>query len=260
MILRLVLGDQLNYEHSWYQETTDDVCYFMAEMRQETDYTIHHIQKVVAFFLSMRNFSNWLQSKGFETEYYEILDSRNQQELVLNLQQIILEKKITKFEYQLPDEFRLDQQLSAFCNTLNIPFQVYDTEHFLAERYEVSNFFEGKKQYVMEYFYRYMRKKYDILMISDKAPEGGKWNFDQSNRKKWKGDHLIPPEKIFSKNVENVTAEIEKAGIKTMGNIDKRHFPWPVNRKESLELLTYFKEQLLSHFGDYQDAMHTDHR
>ena len=36
------------------------------------------------------------------------------------------------------------------------------------------------------------------------------------------------------------------------------NFNWPVNRQESLELLDHFCSQLLIHFGDYQDAMHTD--
>ena len=61
--LRLLLGDQLNSEHSWFDEVNPDVMHVMAEMRQETDYVKHHIQKVVAFFLSMRNFASHLKSK-----------------------------------------------------------------------------------------------------------------------------------------------------------------------------------------------------
>jgi len=48
--LRLILGDQLNHQHSWFQEEQDDTIYVLMEMRQETDYTVHHIQKVVGFF------------------------------------------------------------------------------------------------------------------------------------------------------------------------------------------------------------------
>ena len=44
--LRLILGDQLNAAHPWFESVTDDVVYLMAEMRQETDYAPHHIQKV----------------------------------------------------------------------------------------------------------------------------------------------------------------------------------------------------------------------
>ena len=45
--LRLLLGDQLNAAHPWFDTASDNVVYFMAEMRQETDYAPHHIQKVL---------------------------------------------------------------------------------------------------------------------------------------------------------------------------------------------------------------------
>ena len=48
----------------------------------------------------------------------------------------------------------------------------------------------------MENFYRDMRKKHDILMVAGQ-PEGGKWNYDKSNRNKWKGDIDIPKYKWF---------------------------------------------------------------
>ena len=36
--LRLILGDQLNSGHSWFQRPRKDVVYVLMEMRQETDY------------------------------------------------------------------------------------------------------------------------------------------------------------------------------------------------------------------------------
>ena len=171
MILRLILGDQLNHQHTRNQDANDEVCYFMAEMRQETDYVKHHIQKVVAFFLSMRNFSVWLKNEGVNITYYTLDDPNNQQDLVSNLNDLIQKKGITKFEYQLPDEYRLDMQLRAFCNQLAIQTEAFDTEHFLTSRTDLTTFFEGKKQYIIEYFYSYMRKRYDIMMFDTKTPE-----------------------------------------------------------------------------------------
>ena len=49
--LRLILGDQLNENHSWFKGPDENVTYVMMEIRQETDYVKHHIQKVVAFFI-----------------------------------------------------------------------------------------------------------------------------------------------------------------------------------------------------------------
>ncbi|MBP2833233.1 cryptochrome/photolyase family protein [Aquimarina sp. U1-2] len=260
MTVRLILGDQLNYKHSWYANTNDEVCYFMAEMRQETDYTCHHIQKVVAFFQSMRNFRDWLVERGHKVVYFELDHTSNEQDVTQNLQNLIHDKKAEKFEYQLPDEYRLDEQLKEFCYGLDIDTQVYDTEHFLTSRTELTKFYEGKKQYTMEYFYRYMRKKYDIMMVNDKDPEGGKWNFDHSNRKKWTGKHDIPHERGFRKDVSKIIKMIEDHQVITMGTIDPDTFNWPTSRPDCLSVLRYFCEHLLVHFGDYQDAMHTEEK
>ena len=50
-IVRLLLGDQLNSSHSWFQEKDANILYCLFEMRQETDYITHHIQKVTGFLL-----------------------------------------------------------------------------------------------------------------------------------------------------------------------------------------------------------------
>jgi deoxyribodipyrimidine photolyase-related protein len=255
--LRLILGDQLNSQHSWLAETDQDTTYCLFEMRQETDYVTHHIQKVVGYFTAMRNFANELKKANHSVVYFQINDKINTQSLVENLALLIKEYNIKKFEYLSPDEYRLDQQLKGFSKDLTIDSEVFSSEHFYTEREDLTTFFKGKKQFLMENFYRDMRKKHQILMV-DKQPEGGKWNFDASNRKKWKGDTLIPQEISFDTNVEEVLSDIEKAGIKTIGKINPKYFEYPISRKQSLEQLTYFCEHLLVHFGDYQDAMHTD--
>ena len=260
MTIRLILGDQLNHKHTWYSSTDDNIIYFMAEMRQETDYTRHHIQKVVAFFLSMRNFKEWLEDRGHKVVYYTLDDKNNEQDLTKNLKKLIEEHNANKFEYQLPDEYRLDEQLNDFCKNLDIETQSYDTEHFLTSRTDLSKFYKGKKQYTMEYFYRHMRKKYDIMMVNDSDPEGGKWNFDKSNRQKWNGKPEIPHERGFRKDVSEIVELLTEQGVKTMGHIDASNFSWPTSREDGLAVLNYFCKNLLIHFGDYQDAMHTDEK
>ena len=256
-ILRLILGDQLNIKHSWFNDVGPDITYLMAEMRQETDYVTHHIQKVVAFFQSMREFSEDLKEKGHHVSYLNINDSDNPQALDKIIQQQIELIKADKFEYQLPDEFRLEQQLIAICEELSIDSEAYDSEHFFTTRYELKDFFDGKKQLIMESFYRMMRKKHDIMMVNGQ-PDGGKWNFDQSNRKKWKGEPKIPHERGFRKNLTALVDEINASGIKTIGTITADNFSWPTSRADALSVLNYFCKNLLIHFGDYQDALHTD--
>ncbi|TLP80990.1 cryptochrome/photolyase family protein [Maribacter sp. ACAM166] len=257
--LRLILGDQLNQQHSWFQTVDDDVTYLMAEMRQETDYVKHHIQKVVAFFLAMRSFEGELSSKGHQFIYLKLNDPDNPQKLEQLISKYINKTNAKKFEYQLPDEYRLDQQLKNICESLEIESDCFDTEHFYTSRYELKEFYEGKKQMVMESFYRMMRKKHHI-MINNDQPEGGKWNFDQSNRKKWKGEPSIPHEKAFTKNVRKIIHELNAAQVETIGNIESKSFKWPITRTDCLSTLDYFCQELLLHFGDYQDAMHENEK
>ena len=255
--LRLILGDQLNINHSWFSKADTNVVFCLFEMRQETDYVKHHIQKVTGFFSAMRHFANVLKAQNHQVVYFKINAPENTQSLTDNISKLILEHSIHKFEYQEPDEYRLDQQLKNFCNDLDMESMVFSTEHFYTERGDLATFFKGKKQFLMEHFYRNMRKKHQVLMI-DKQPEGGKWNYDASNRKKWKGDVLIPQEINFDNDVTEVLADIKKSGIVTIGKINPPYFEYPISKKQSLQQLNYFCEHLLVHFGDYQDAMHTD--
>ena len=164
MKLRLILGDQLNLQHQWFDTVDQEVTYILMEMRQETDYAPHHIQKVVGFFGAMRHFAQTLKQQEHQVIYLKLDDAENQQSLPANLNNIIAQEHITSFEYQAPDEYRLDQQLKSFCEEINLPTTLVDSDHFMTSREELSQFFEGKKQLILEFFYRNMRKQFNLLM------------------------------------------------------------------------------------------------
>ena len=258
MTLRIILGDQLNYKHSWYTKKDKCIIYLIMEMKQETDYVLHHVQKIIGFFAAMFNFANYLTKNGHKVIHLKINDSDNKQDLQKNLQHFILKYKITQFEYQLPDEYRLDEQLKQFTKELTIPYKVFDTEHFLTHRSELADLFKEKKTYLMETFYRTMRKKHNIMM-EGKDPMGGKWNFDADNRQTYKGEEKIPAPILFKHNYTSILKEIDKAKIKYFGNPMATEFPWPTSRKQALEVLNFFTKKLLPMFGKYQDAMHTNY-
>lgn len=255
--LRLILGDQLNAQHDWFETTDDEVLYLMMEMRQETDYVRHHIQKVVAFFLAMRHFAEARQQEGHRLRYLRLNDPENTQSLTENIRQVIREEGIERFEYQLPDEYRLDQQLQEFTSTLDIPTEAIDSQHFLVGRDYVDSFFAGKKTYLLESFYRQMRKDFDLLMESGQ-PVGEKWNYDAQNRKKFDRKVSIPEALYFRRDVSDLVKMLEEEGVETIGNVQPEQFGWAITREEGLELLEYFCEHLLIHFGTYQDAMEPD--
>jgi len=118
--LRLILGDQLNCQHSWYQQVRDDVVYVMMEVRQETDYVMHHAQKIIAIFAAMRDFAARLRADGHTVHYLAIDDAGNQQALPANLDLLIARYQADAFHWQAPDEWRLDQQLRDYASGLPI--------------------------------------------------------------------------------------------------------------------------------------------
>jgi deoxyribodipyrimidine photolyase-related protein len=256
-ILRLILGDQLNAHHSWFKKPAMDVVYALMEVRQETDYVKHHIQKVVAFFGAMRRFARQLESAGHRVVYLRLDDPQNEQHVEANLKRLIARENIARFEYQLPDEYRLDRQLADAAARLPVPAGAVDSEHFLTAREDLKAFFKGKKRFLMESFYRHMRKQLAILLDNGK-PVGGKWNYDRSNRSRYDGNVPIPPPKIFANDVTDLVKLIDRKGVKTFGDIDAKRFIWPLDRQQAQSQLKEFVHTRLPHFGTYQDAMTGD--
>jgi len=255
--LKLILGDQLNPEHSWFLKPRADVVFALIEMRQETDYVLHHAQKVIAIFAGMRDLARLLQTRGHRVHYLTIDDATNQQSLTGNLDALLAQYACTHFEYQEPDEWRLDQQLQQYARSSALNCTMVSSEHFYTTRAEVATLFAGQKAWLMERFYRQMRTKHNILMLDAKRPVEGKWNFDHENRKAWSGTPAEPVDKRPRHDHSTLWATIETAGVSTFGAPNAADFAWPLNRTEALVCLKDFIEDALPHFGDFQDALST---
>lgn len=252
--LRLILGDQLNLNHSWFGSIDDSVTYVLMEIRSETDYAKHHIQKVIGIFAAMQQFSAHLQAKKHQVIYIKLNDEDNLQSFEANIKKLIKIYHFTHFEYQLPDEYRVDLDLKKLCETISITSSFTDTEHFFTTRNQLGDFFKGKKTFLMESFYRVMRKEHDILMEGEK-PFTGQWNYDSDNRKKLPKNHKPIDPLVFNNDVSAIYDEIIKSNVATIGTIDAKSFVWPINRVQSLALLDFFVAACLPLFGNYQDAM-----
>ena len=259
LTLRLILGDQLHSGHSWFETVDPSVRYVMMEVRDETSYVLHHAQKIIGIFAAMRHFADSLVRRGHAVTYLKIDDPNNQHAIDKNLALLIAKNKATAFEYQAPDEWRLDKLLKSFCQQQSIPCQMVDSEHFYTTRDEAAVLFEGRKQWLMETFYRQMRIKHRVLLEKGKLPKpiGGKWNFDQDNRKAWPGDPPEPADTRTKHDHSSIWDDIQRAGVKSFGNPNANQFAWPLHREEALDVLNRFITHTLPHFGDYQDAMST---
>ncbi|MFT7219341.1 MAG: deoxyribodipyrimidine photolyase-related protein [Candidatus Azotimanducaceae bacterium] len=252
--LRLILGDQLNHQHSWLMDQDDNTHYLIAELKQETAYVAHHVQKVCGFFAAMNEFATELRAKGHKVLHLTLDDTAKYDSLSDLLLTLFKTMDVQVFEYQYPDEYRLKQQLEQLPST-NVTINCCDTEHFFVPRSELGVHFKQGKPARMEHFYRNMRRRLDILM-EGKQPVGGQWNFDAENRKKLKAQDLaiIPEPLVFENDVTAIYERLQRHEVKTIGRLNDS-FLWPINRAQSQQLLDHFCDECLPLFGRFQDAM-----
>jgi deoxyribodipyrimidine photolyase-related protein len=257
--LRLLLGDQLNETHSWFAETNEDTVYCLFETHSEATYCRHHIQKITGFFLAMRAFADRLRDLGHKVKYRTLDDTRaaGLESITDCVDHYGREFGVETFEYQLPDEYRLDQELRAYAE--KVGGVAYDTEHFMSARTDLATIFQGKKTYLMETFYREMRRRHDILMDPSGEPVTGQWNYDQENRGALPDDISFPRASVYERDATEIVAMIERHGIQTMGRMENNTFTYPITRQECLHALVDFCTNRLPFFGTYQDAMTVRH-
>lgn len=257
--LRLILGDQLSPCHSWFDCCDEDIIYVLMEVRQETDYVLHHAQKILAIFAAMRDLARQLREAGHRVHYLRIDDEDNRQKLTTNLDALILHYGARQIQYQAPDEWRLDQQLAEYARLQQVSVSMVDSEHFYTARHEVAQIFRERKQWLMEHFYRHMRSKHNVLMDGSGRPEGGQWNFDHDNRKAWSG---LPPEPADPRQAHDhslLWQSLQAAGVASFGNPQADALAWPLNRQEALDQTDAFVASTLPYFGDFQDALSSQH-
>jgi deoxyribodipyrimidine photolyase-related protein len=110
------------------------------------------------------------------------------------------------------------------------------------------------KSYLMDRFYRAMRKKTGVLM-RDGEPLGGKFSFDAENRRPYRGKPAVParpsfrPDAITAEAVELVAREFPDS----FGALEG--FDLPTTDAQARECWEFALRHLLPWFGPYEDAM-----
>ncbi|MGE8636033.1 MAG: cryptochrome/photolyase family protein, partial [Achromobacter piechaudii] len=253
--LRLILGDQLNPLHSWFEHPDPGVVHVLMEVRQETDYVLHHAQKILAIFAAMRDFARHLREAGHRVRYVAIDDPSNRQDMTQNLAALMAHYGARELSYQQPDEWRVSENLRTWGALQTFSVREVDSEHFYASRDEVAEFFGPRRQGLMEAFYRHMRQRHGVLMDTSGAPMGGRWNFDHDNREPWPGTPPLPPDARPVHDHRALWETVRQAGVQSFGNPQAGEFHWPLNRAQALAWLDHFIQSALPNFGAYEDAM-----
>ncbi len=232
------------------------IVFLVEEPLLFTQYTFHK-QKLILHRASMRSYRDWLLQKGHSVVYVECSDIKETGDIA----EILAEKKITKVSFcDVADDW-LSSRLQRALSLKSIEYTVIDTPMFLTGRKELKDFFsplfEKKKKFFMKTFYEWQRKRLSILIEPDGSPVGGKWSYDEDNRKKIPKDLVLenPPEPNINSYVIEAKRYIEKNFSKNYGNTDE--FFYPTTFEEAKDWLRDFLELKLDMFGPYEDAITT---
>ena len=213
-----------------------------------------HHQKKIAFALAcMRHFACTLREEGFNVKELSVTHQRKYPSLLEEIIPLFEEGNYQKIIVTEPSEWKTLEEIKKLQT--QIPIELLEDDRFLASKSDFRRWAHNKKQLRMEYFYREMRQRYRILLDDEGKPEGGKWNFDQENRKPPKGQLHFPKRLAHraSSILKEVLALVEHEYSTHFGTL--RPFYYALTREEALLELEDFIENILPHFGDYQDAM-----
>lgn len=253
--LRLIFADQLSQSISslqGYHSDTDII--LMCEVWHEATYVKHHKKKIAFLLSAMRHFADSLNKQGFNVEYVRLDDPDNTGSFNGEIERMLGKYSIDRVIVTQPGEYRVLADIRQLSERLNILVEIREDCRFLCTLDQFSSWAADKKQLRMEYFYRQMRKQYDILMAGNQ-PLGGQWNFDANNRKPPKQGLTIPLP--YNGQVDQITQEVISLVSDRFDSHfgDVEPFYFAVTRQDALQVLDQFLEQRLPYFGDYQDAM-----
>lgn len=255
-----ILGDQLSLNLSSLQEgdkSTDIIV--MMEVADETTYVRHHKKKIAFILSAMRHFAVTLRKAGWTVDYIKLDDAKNTGSFTGELKRAIKKHDPSEIIVTEPSEWRVRQDIEAWQKIFNTPVTITSDDRFLAAHEDFRHWASGRKQLRMEYFYRDMRRKTNLLMDGDK-PVGGKWNFDSDNRKPAEADLFLPKHKTT--RPDNITKDVLELVAKKFPTHfgDLKPFWFAVTQDQAQKVFEHFVEHALPFFGDYQDAMLTQEK
>ena len=249
----IILGNQL-FNLSFFLKFKKDHIFYLAEDFRLCTYEKHHKQKILLFLSAMRSFRDELEEKNFEVIYKKIEEPDFEENYTTKIKNFIKENAIEIASiYEIEDkpfEKELISELKKIVKVNYLPSPM-----FLNSRSEFKDYLSSVKKPFMSSFYKLQRKKINFLVDENNNPVGGKWSFDEENRKK------IPKVFDFPKHIKNTETKhteflkkiIEKKFSNHVGSVND--FWICTTRKEAWKIFNNFIKEKINLFGDYEDAV-----
>lgn len=225
--------------------------YIIEEHLFFKQYTFHK-QKIAFHRASMKAYQKYLQELGKTVTY---IDTSNELSDIRNFNKELNNKDIHEIHLITPTDDWLEQRIQALSK--NCKICTYSDLHFINSKKDLASFFRpDKKSFFQTTFYKQQRKKHKVLLDKSQNPQGGKWSYDQENRKKYPKDKTPPaihyPERseIWDEAVDYTTRNFSK----NPGKISSNRI-YPITHQETQDWLEQFLTYRFYDFGTYEDAI-----
>ena len=255
--LVIVLGDQLDDDSAGFDGFDPELdAVWMAEVAEESTHVWSHKARIALFLSAMRHFRDALRQRSVTVHYRQLDEAGNHGAFVGELTATVQRLSPQKLIVVEPGEWRVRESLQMTALALGVDLELRPDRHFLSTREEFAAHAKGRKQLRMEFFYREMRRKHDVLMEGEQ-PVGGVWNLDADNRESFgkagPGDVPLPVSFATDGITLEVLALVAQRFAGHPGSL--AHFDWPVTPQQARMALVDFIEHRLPDFGKYEDAM-----
>ena len=256
--LLVILGDQLNADSELFidADPQQDILW-MCESLGEATHVWSSKPRIAVFIAAMRQFAAARRSEGWQVQYHSLSEQKGQIiDALIEDTHTLSPQEICLIE---PGEWRLKEQFTQAKARMPCPLKMMEDKHFLCSHQDFALHAKGRKQLRMEFFYREMRKKYDVLLEPDGSPTGGQWNYDAENRQTFgregpQAQGLTAPLSFLPDDLTaEVLAEIEQRFPSHPGSL--KNFDWPVTPEQARDAIDDFVLYRAKQFGAYQDAI-----
>lgn len=249
--ITLIFPHQLFEKHPALRSGNE--VYLVADELFFTQYPFHR-QKLALHVLSMEAYANELTQKGYRV--YSIATSHESPTLQHLFSQLH-DKGITEVHLVDPDDYLLNRRLQRFLKQFSLQAVYYESPNFIFSLKEGNAYFDRNPRYLLQSFYMEMRRKTGIL-VEDGKPVGGKWSFDEDNRKKLPAKIQLPQVPDWNEPALR-PSQLETLNRSfTLGSGALDEFRYPLTTVAAKRNLEHFLEFRFQHYGTYQDAIHRE--
>lgn len=213
-----------------------------------------HLQKLLLHRATMTHYQTALEKKGFQVEYHR---SKGEGAVMEQLLAKLASKSKTELHLADPVDYLLRRRIDRYARKYGLQVHYYPSPNFINTSDDLHQYFDRKKRYFLTEFYIEQRKKQDILLHKG-GPVGGKWTYDEQNRKKLPRNVTIPAVPRMSRVgiPDTLLRDIRKEYPSNYG--DPASFNYPLTHREAEKVLDDFLELRFQYYGTYQDALHTE--